>query len=130
MGRWMKSVNSQNEVILEMAPNFLIYCSKHLPKNIRNEFPILLDLELHSDKWTDELQTFKSEKISEMKNEIERVYKILNRVEFIPNVNTEKTLKLWTTGEYSLKEINDDISALKAFFKKSIEQELEVKIYL
>ena len=126
----MQSVNNKNEVILEMTPNFLIYCSRHLPKNIRNEFPILLNLELNSDKWIDELQTLNSEKISEMENEIERIYRIINKLEFIPNVESEKILKFWTTDEYNINEINKNINELKSFFKKSNEQNLEVNIYL
>ncbi|WP_343913792.1 hypothetical protein [Aquimarina litoralis] len=130
MGRWMEALNKKKEIVFEMAPNFLIYCSRHLPKNIKNEFPILLNLDLHSDKWIDELQTFQSDKIYELKKEIERVRRILNREEFVPNVNSEKILKFWTTEDYKLKDINDDIYELKSFFIKSIEQNLEVKIYL
>ncbi|WP_074405780.1 hypothetical protein [Aquimarina megaterium] len=130
MGRWMEALNKKEEVVFEVAPNFLIYCSRHLPKDIRNEFPILLNLDLNSNKWIDELQTFKTDKISELKNEIERVRRILNKEEFTPNLNTEKILKYWTTEEYDLKDINDDINILKSFFKKSIKQGLEVKIYL
>ncbi|WP_025663485.1 hypothetical protein [Aquimarina megaterium] len=130
MGRWMEALNKKEEVVFEMAPNFLIYCSKHLPKNIRNEFPILLNLDLNSNDWIDELQTFKSDRISELKNEIERVRRILNNEEFTLNLNREKILKFWTTKEYDLKNINDDINSLKSFFTKSIEQDLEIKIYL
>jgi len=130
MGRWMEALNKKEEVVFEMAPNFLIYCSRHLPKNIRNEFPTLLNLDLNSDNWLDELQTFKLDKISKLKNEIERVRRILNKQEFPPNVSAEKILKFWTTDEYALKDINDDINNLKSFLKKSIELELEVKIYL
>ncbi|WP_132065906.1 hypothetical protein [Aquimarina spinulae] len=126
----MEALNKKEEVVFEVAPNFLIYCSRHLPKDIRNEFPILLNLDLNSNKWIDELQTFKTDKISELKNEIERVRRILNKEEFTPNLNTEKILKYWTTEEYDLKDINDDINILKSFFKKSIKQGLEVKIYL
>ena len=126
----MQSVNNKNEVILEMTPNFLIYCSRHLPKNIRNEFPILLNLDLNSDKWIDELQTLNSDKISVMENEIERIYRIINKLEFIPNVESEKILKFWTTDEYNINEINKNINELKSFFKKSNEQNLEVNIYL
>ncbi|KAA1245789.1 hypothetical protein [Aquimarina sp. RZ0] len=130
MARWMEALNKKEGVMFEMAPNFLIYCSRHLPKNLKNEFPILFNLDLNSDNWIDELQTFKSDKISGLKNEIEQVQRILNKEESTPNVNTEKVLKFWTTDEYDLKNINDDINNLKSFFKKSIEQNLEIKIYL
>ncbi|AXT63057.1 hypothetical protein D1816_22825 [Aquimarina sp. AD10] len=130
MGRWMRALNKKEEVVSEMAPNFLIYCSRHLPKNIRDEFPILLNLDLNSDKWTDELQSYKQDKISVLKNEIEKVRRILNKEEFSPKVDSEKILKFWTTNDYTLKDINNDIDNLKSFFKESIEQDLEVKIYL
>ncbi len=126
----MRALNKKEEVISEMAPNFLIYCSRHLPKHIIDEFPILLSLDLNSDKWIDELQTYEHDKISELRNEIERVRRILNKEEFVTKVDSEKILKFWTTDDYALKDINNDIDNLISFFKESIEQGLEVKIYL
>lgn len=113
-----------------MAPNFLIYCSRYLPKQIRNGFPILLDLELLSDKWIDELQVFKPDRIIELCGELSRVYRIINLEEFIPGVDAKKILYHWTTDKYKLNDINEDINTLKLFFDKSVELNLKTRIYL
>lgn len=130
MGRRMESINKNEVVVLKMAPNFLINCSRHLPKQIRNEFPILMDLELSSDKWIDELQIFEPDKISDLNNEISRVYRIINLKEYIPGVNAKKMLDYWISDVYKLSDINEDIDTLKSFFEKAIELELETRIYL
>ena len=130
MGRWMESINEEKKVVYEMAPNFLIYCSGQLPKHIRKEFPILLSLELLSDDWVDELQVFKSDKIIELCKELSRVYRIINHEEFVPGLDTKKMLSHWTSEEYKLNDINKDINDLLSFFNKSIELNLETRIYL
>ncbi|WP_299103860.1 hypothetical protein [uncultured Tenacibaculum sp.] len=130
MGRWMEALNEKGEVEYEMAPNFLIYCAKRFPKNDRNHFPILSNLDLNSDKWIDESQLFNPSQISKLKNEIEQVQKILNKEVFVPNLNIENVLKYWITNEYKLENINSDIRTLLAFFEKSIKLNLEIKVYL
>ncbi|WP_430412950.1 hypothetical protein [Kordia sp.] len=89
MGRWMEALNKNEEVVLEMAPNFIIYCSRNLPKKIRTEFPVLLSLELISNKWIDELQAFKSEKITErsLSSKRERIINVVEVYSFTLYIN-------------------------------------------
>ena len=126
----MEVLNKEKEVIIEMAPNFLLYCLRHIPKKIRNEFPILMDLEFTSKKWIDELQVFQPSKITELNKELLRLYRIVNMEEFIPEIEASKIVFHWTDNDYQLRDINEDISTLINFFSKLIELELEIKIYL
>ncbi|MEM6687142.1 MAG: hypothetical protein AAF617_15280, partial [Bacteroidota bacterium] len=90
MGRWMQAFNDKGEVVVEMAPNFLMYCLKWFPKKSKEEFPIISNLTIDSENWIDELQIFKLESIIELKAEIERMYGVLNYKEFVANVSAEE----------------------------------------
>ncbi|WP_299764612.1 hypothetical protein [uncultured Dokdonia sp.] len=92
MGRWMEAINKERKVVLETTPYFLLDCSKYLPKRIRKEFPILLDLDIHSDKWIDELQILNLDTVKDLNQELSRVRRILNLEEFIPKIDSKKNI--------------------------------------
>lgn len=130
MGKWMEALNEQGEVVIETVPYFLIYCSKHLPKQIKNEFPTLLSLDSKSTKWIDELQILSVNSSVTLNHELSRVRRILNFEEFIPKVDSKKILSYWTTDEYTLDDINEEIDFFMSFLHKAITLELEIRIYL
>jgi hypothetical protein len=130
MGRWMTAVNSNDGVIYEMTPNFLIYCNKYLPKPLKKELALLTGLDLLSEEWIDEKQTFTTLKIKMLKNELLKLSKILNKEIFVTNINVDLILKYWVSNEYNLEDINTDIFELTSFFEKALKEKLEIKIYL
>lgn len=130
MGRWMEGLNKDNEVIVALAPNFLIYSSRAMPKKMKADFPRLTNLYITSNKWIDELQSFEGEELIALKFEIEKLENILSFKEYISGVDSERVLKNWISEEYQLQDILIDIEHLKSFFNQAINEKLEVKIYL
>jgi len=130
MGRWMKMQNKYGDVISEMAPNFLIHASSHLPRPAKSEFPVLTDLDLHSSKWNGELQILNFKKAEKLNLELKKLSDLVNMKEFIKGIDNRKIVKYWTDDDYSIDHLNDDISAMKIFIEKALENEFEIRIYL
>lgn len=130
MGRWMESLNTEGIVIDEIAPNPLIYCTKHLPKSVRESFPIINGLDLHSDKWKGELQVFKNNMLSELYTELIKLRKLTRMEEHVSGVDNEKFLNYWKGENGNETEFNNHLDSIENIIRKSIEQKLELRIYL
>ena len=130
MGRWMESLNEDRNVIDEIAPYSIIHCSRYLPKKIRSEFPILTGLDLHSEKWIDEVQNFKSNEIPELYSEFNRIRKLVKMKEFIPGLDNKKFLEYWKGKEMDESEFQAELDVLEKFMLSAMEERLEIKISL
>ena len=126
----MESINCNGNVIEEIAPNSIIHCSRHLPKIIRNEFPIITGLDLHSDKWIDEVQKFETNKISELYSELVRIRRLTKMEEYISGLDNKKFLTYWKGNEISESEFQKELDQLEKFMLNAIEKQLEIKISL
>lgn len=130
MGRWMEALNNDGYVIDEIAPYSIIYCSRYLPKKILDEFPIITGLDLHSEKWIDEIQVFKSDEISELYSEFRRIRRLAKMEEFIPGLDNKKFLGFWKGEEISESKFQAELDILEKFILNAIDKQLEIKISL
>ena len=123
-------MNSENLVIEEMAPNFLMHVSRHIPKSAKDRFPMFQDLALSSGKYVDELQYLNASQMTMVREELKLLSDVINRKLYLPNVDTEKMRQNWITEDYSLDDINKDIESLDVFFEKAIELNLVTRVIL
>ena len=130
MGRWMESINNDGIVIEEIAPNSIIHCSRHLSEKIRNEFPIITGLDLHSEKWIDEVQSFKTNEILKLHSEFSRIRRLTKMEEYITGLNNKKFLEYWKGKEMNESEFQAELDLLEKFILNAMEQQLEIKISL
>lgn len=130
MGRWMKSINDRGNVIEEIAPNYIIHCSRHLPKKVRVEFPIITELDLHSKRWKDEIQYFKAAEITELYSEFIRIRRLTKMEEFISGLDNKKFLQFWKGEEIENSEFQAELDLFEKFIQNAIERQLEIKISL
>ncbi|WP_299278003.1 hypothetical protein [uncultured Psychroserpens sp.] len=130
MGRWMESINDNGNVIDEIAPHSIIHCSRHLPKKIRYDFPIITGLDLHSEKWIDEVQYFKNDEISQLYSELIRIRRLSKMEEFISGLDNKKFLEYWKGNEMKESEFQVELDFLEKFILNAMEQQLEIKISL
>ncbi len=130
MGRWMESINDKENVIDEIAPNSIIHCSRHLPRKIRNEFPIITGLDLHSEKWIDEIQRLNNSEISELHSEFTRIRRLIKMEEFISGLDNKKFLEYWKGDQMKESEFQIELDTLEKFILNAINNKLEIKISL
>ena len=126
----MESINNDGNVIDEIAPNSLIHCSRHLPKTVRYKFPIITGLDLHSEKWIDEVQSFKANEILELHSEFSRIKRLTKMEEYISELDNKKFLKYWKGKEMTESEFQAELDLLEKFFLNAMEKQLEIKISL
>ncbi len=126
----MESIDVEGNVIDEIAPNPLIYCTRFLPKVVRKEFPMIDGLELHSTKWEDELQILKNEDLSELNSELLRIRNLFQMKEFISEVDNKIFLEYWKGKEVNELDFNNHLDSIENIIKKAIKQKLEIRIYL
>lgn len=126
----MESINIDGNVIDEIAPNSIIHCSRHLPKKVRNEFPTITGLDLHSEKWIDEVQTFKTNEIRELHSEFSRIRRLTKMEEYITGLDNKKFLEYWKGKEMNEFEFQAELELLEKFILNAMEQQLEIKISL
>ncbi len=126
----MKSLDKKGNVIDEVTPHLLMYCTRFLPKNTRKEFPIIDNLELHATKWKTELQIFKDGSLFQLNEELIRIRKLANMEEFIDGVDNNRFLKHWKGDDTNVYEFYKYLDAIQNVLQKAITQKLEVRIYL
>lgn len=125
----MESRNFEGRIIDEIAPHPLIYCSKYLPKNLRQEFPIINRLDLHSSKWVDEFQNLDSDKIPSLYLEFKRLRRLTRMEEFLNGLDNKKFLEYWK-GDEEESNFNAYLDKIEKFILDAIDNNLELKIYL
>ena len=130
MGRWMESISANGAVIKEIAPNSIIHCSRHLPRKVRNEFPIIAGLDLDSEKWSDEVQSFEGSEISQLYSEFLRIRRLINMEEFISGLDNKKFLKCWKGEGLKESEFQGELDFLERFIIDAMEKQLKIKISL
>jgi len=126
----MESINDKGNVIDEIGPNSIIHCSKHLPRKIRNQFPIITGLDLHSEKWIDEVQRLKNNEISEFHSEFIRIRRLIKMEEFISRLDNRKFLEYWKGKEINESEFQAELDLLEKFLLNAMKRQLEIKISL
>lgn len=126
----MESINIDGNVIDEIAPNSIIHCSRYLPKKVRNEFPTITGLDLHSEKWINEVQTFKTNEISELHSEFSRIRRLTKMEEYITGLDNKKFLEYWKGKEMNEFEFQAELELLEKFILNAMEQKLEIRISL
>lgn len=129
MGRWIELKDHDGNVRDGTTPHPLLHCIRYLPKHTRNEFPVLTDLDLKSDKWNDEWQTLDKERAKRLKEELQRVRNITRFKEFIDGVDNKKFYEDWKKGEDET-EFNQHLDRLEVLIQTAIEKGWMLKIEL
>ena len=89
----MKSLDTHGNLVAEIAPHPLIYCSRYLPKTLRASFPPLHTLEPESGHWIDEFQMIKGEELKQLIQEFQRIRRIVRLEEFLPGLDNKAFLE-------------------------------------
>lgn len=127
MGRWMKSLDKDGNLVDEIAPHPLIYCSRYLPKTLRTSFPQLHKLEPESGHWIEEVQTIEGENLMQLIEEFQRIRRIARMEEFLPGLDNKAFLERWNEYGTDFEEYVDEIESI---LLKAANEDGELKILL
>ena len=129
MGRWIELKDKKGNVICETTPHPLLQCVRYLPKQVRSEFPILNDLDLHSGQWIDEVQTLNPTKAKDLKIELKRIRRLTQFDEFISGVDNQSFYDNWKDGEDEA-EFNQHLDLVEHLIQIAIEKQLAIRVEL
>ena len=130
MARWMIVLDANFNIVKELAPNLLIYISRGWSKEIQEEFPILANLSLSSDKWIDEEQCFHSGNLIEFKNELHILLKVLSFEKFIKGLDVKKVVKYSINESFPLEDLKSEIGSFLLLFENCIKKNYIIRISL
>jgi len=127
MGRWMKSMDKDGNLVDEIAPHPLIYCSRYLPSSHRSSFPQLQKLEPESVHWIEEVQTIKGEELKQLIQEFQRIRRIVRLEEFLPGLDNKAFLERWNEYGAEFEEYLDEIERI---LLKAVSEDHMLRIFL
>lgn len=130
MGRWIEI--NDNNVFTNLQgtnPHPIIHCICYLPKDIRQEFPMLNSIDLQSSLYIDEVQILDREKLIKLQEELTRLRDITKFKIFIAGVDSKQFYERWK-GEESEENFDWHLYQIDKLIQIAIDDDLTVRISL
>jgi hypothetical protein len=140
MGRWMTVVRltpsgAEGDTICEAGPQPLMWGAYALPKRVRAEFPMLVQVRIESEAYIDELQVLSPEESGLLLAELRRLRRICSRTEFVTHVDGHGVFDAWRTwgsdGEaYEPDDFHSWLDRIEHALERARDERLLVRLML